>query len=464
MRNVITKKINFNLEKDFKINPENVPVITGVDYQKRINELWKLADGKYTHIIVYADREHFSNMEYLTGFDPRFEEALLILSQDAKPMLIVGLEGLGYCKKINFDINVELFTTFGLAGQPRKLGKRLPQLLAEAGINEKSKVGLAGWKCYIADDFEEYNKIFDVPHYIVACIEKLSKSVYNCADLFTSNEYGIRHNLDAKEIILAEIASTKISRSTYNAIKSLEEGMNEVEASKLLQFDGEALCTHPSMSFGMPNVSYGLQSPLYHKKLVSGETTSVGMAYRRSNCHRLNLFVKDESEMPEGSMDYFFIPYFISVVKWYEAMKIGVTGGEIYDTAMEPLGSYEKFGVVLNPGHLIHTDEWSNAPFYKNSKVQIRSGMLIQCDYTVSWQNPVLLAHIEDGIAIADASLRAEIEKLAPATMRRINARRKLMTETLGIKISEEVLPLSDIQGMMFIYGKDTSVVLAVEV
>jgi hypothetical protein len=32
--------------------------------------------------MVYADREHFANMAYLTGFDPRFEEALLILTQD----------------------------------------------------------------------------------------------------------------------------------------------------------------------------------------------------------------------------------------------------------------------------------------------------------------------------------------------------------------------------------------------
>ncbi|HZS93019.1 MAG TPA: hypothetical protein VFE42_36710 [Chloroflexota bacterium] len=36
------------------------------------------AEG-YDALLVYVDREHFANLAYLTGFDPRFEEALLIL-------------------------------------------------------------------------------------------------------------------------------------------------------------------------------------------------------------------------------------------------------------------------------------------------------------------------------------------------------------------------------------------------
>ena len=29
--------------------------------------------------VIYADREHFANLAYLTGFEPRFEEALAII-------------------------------------------------------------------------------------------------------------------------------------------------------------------------------------------------------------------------------------------------------------------------------------------------------------------------------------------------------------------------------------------------
>ena len=45
-----------------------------------------------THLVVYGDREHFANLAYLTGFDPRFEEALLILSPSGKPLLLTGNE------------------------------------------------------------------------------------------------------------------------------------------------------------------------------------------------------------------------------------------------------------------------------------------------------------------------------------------------------------------------------------
>jgi hypothetical protein len=44
-------------------------------------------------LVVYADREHFANMSYLTGYDPRFEESLLIMVPGRAPVLLVGNEG-----------------------------------------------------------------------------------------------------------------------------------------------------------------------------------------------------------------------------------------------------------------------------------------------------------------------------------------------------------------------------------
>jgi len=51
---------------------------------------------KLTHLVVYGDREHFANLAWLTGFDPRFEEALLIISRRRNPLLVVGNECKGY--------------------------------------------------------------------------------------------------------------------------------------------------------------------------------------------------------------------------------------------------------------------------------------------------------------------------------------------------------------------------------
>ena len=52
--------------------------------------------SRLTHLVVYGDREHFANLAYLTGFDPRFEEALLVLPSEGAPLLIVGNECEGY--------------------------------------------------------------------------------------------------------------------------------------------------------------------------------------------------------------------------------------------------------------------------------------------------------------------------------------------------------------------------------
>ena len=58
-------------------NPGSMPVIPDPIYQDRME---RSAQGRrgagYDRIVVYADREHSANLSYLTGFDPRFEEAL----------------------------------------------------------------------------------------------------------------------------------------------------------------------------------------------------------------------------------------------------------------------------------------------------------------------------------------------------------------------------------------------------
>jgi len=43
-------------------------------------------------VAVYADREHFANIAFLSGFEPRFEEALLLLGPDRRHVLMVGNE------------------------------------------------------------------------------------------------------------------------------------------------------------------------------------------------------------------------------------------------------------------------------------------------------------------------------------------------------------------------------------
>ena len=63
------------------------------EYTERIASLRQhMEERKLTHAVIYGDREHFANLMYLTGFDPRFEESLLIVGASGKPLIVVGNE------------------------------------------------------------------------------------------------------------------------------------------------------------------------------------------------------------------------------------------------------------------------------------------------------------------------------------------------------------------------------------
>jgi hypothetical protein len=73
---------------------------------------------------------------FLTGYDPRFEEALLILSLEQRPALVVGNEGLDYSAIIPFNLQKVLFQSFSLVGQPRGKSKSLKEIYQSAGIQK----------------------------------------------------------------------------------------------------------------------------------------------------------------------------------------------------------------------------------------------------------------------------------------------------------------------------------------
>jgi hypothetical protein len=56
---------------------------------------------------------------------------------------------------------------------------------------------------------------------------------------------------------------------------------------------------------------------------------------------------------------------------------------------------------------------------------------------------------MEDGYAIADQDLRAEIRARFPDCFARCAARRDFMANRLGITLPEEVLPLSNLGGIV---------------
>jgi hypothetical protein len=136
--------------------------------------------------------------------------------------------------------------------------------------------------------------------------------------------------------------------------------------------------------------------------------------------------------------------------EWFSMLRIGASGGAI-DARMRELLPFDLFHVKLNPGHLIHLDEWMSSPFYPGSAIALHSGIAIQSDVIPS--HPVFVStRMEDTFVLADQELRGALQKDFPECLARCAARRQFMRQTLGFQISDELLPLTNLPGIVSPY------------
>ncbi len=68
--------------------PHDAPRIPAATYEKRCRDAY--ARARCDWLVVYADREHLANIAFLSSYDPRFEEALLMLGPRDQRVLVVG--------------------------------------------------------------------------------------------------------------------------------------------------------------------------------------------------------------------------------------------------------------------------------------------------------------------------------------------------------------------------------------
>lgn len=442
------------MNEEIPLRYDNAPVITKEDYEKRIGELLRVA-SQYSHLLIYADKEHFSNLEYITGYDPRYEECMMLLKRGSLPWLIVGNEGMGQSQCITIAHEKVLFQSLSPMGQGRGTSKKLTEIFKDYGMDESAKVGVLGWKGFSELETDDPKHMFEVPAYIIEALRKNGCDMENANGIMMDNYSGLRTVHDVKTLILSEIASTKASRKTWDFVSGLREGMTEIEASQLFNIDGEPCPTYPNICF----YGKGILSPDYHRVLRMGSPIAFGMGYRYAQIHRVGLYAKSFADLEEkyrDCMETLFATYFEAVAVWFESLGIGVAGGEVWSKVKEVIGSYEEFGIALNPGHLIHTEEWINSPFVEGGTAVLKSGMLIQCDFTA---RPAfcmgLGVHTEDGLILADQRTREELRRLAPDSYERMMNRQKFMREVLGIRLRDEVLPTSDICGMLHPFYAD---------
>jgi hypothetical protein len=266
--------------------------------------------------------------------------------------------------------------------------------------------------------------------------------VLNATDLFMHPGYGLRASCSAYDVASFEYTSYKASEAMRRVHFALRLGMTDHELLSHAGYDGTPLACHMMLKTG-PN-RIGLASPS-GDRLERGQPWVANISYWGSNTCRAGWVAESPRDLPEKAQDYvsaFAGPYFEAMVAWFDLLRIGRTGGALEAMIQERL-PFDKFGIFLNSGHLIHLDEWLSSPVYPGSEIPIQSGMVFQSDVIPS--SPVYFStRAEDGYAIADAALREEIRRKYPDCHRRCQERRRFLERTLNVPLPDEVLPLSN--------------------
>ena len=141
--------------------PAEEPLLPASIYGDRLEQLRARMEVRgYDQLVVWADREHSANIAFLTGFDPRFEDAVLVVTPTGDPAVLVGNENFATAEAAPLPVRCVRFQDLSLPGQPRDASLPLATILSAEGVGPASHVGVVGWKTY------GNRQMLDVPSYL----------------------------------------------------------------------------------------------------------------------------------------------------------------------------------------------------------------------------------------------------------------------------------------------------------
>lgn len=435
--------------------PDERPAISRAEYEERARQLLAAADVDW--VVIYGDREHYANLTWLSGFDPRFEESLLLLGPGERRILVVGNEDVGYAPVAGLPIDVVLYQPFSLMAQPREKKLRLAGLLRNAGIDRGTRVGVVGWK-YFAPAEEDAQ---DLPPFVPAFVAETLRRVCGAAPidvtaLLMHPVDGLRARNSAAQIAAFEWAAGRASAAVLRVVRATEPGRTELESMGAMGYQGEPMVCHPVFVSGSDRLN-GLRSP-DARRIAAGDAAMVAVGYWGGLSCRAGLVT--------GSQDDTFFttlvrPYYTAIATWYATVGIGVSGDDVYQ-AVAPVLARDGLRPFLNPGHLTSYEEWLHSPIEQGSDLRLASGMALQCDIIPIPVPDGRAINCEDTIVLADDGLRQELARVYPEVWQRIEARRAFMRDGLGLQPRPEVLPLSTMPAYLPPYWLDDTLVCTV--
>ena len=122
--------------------PTVEPLLPPSIFAERVERLRARMDERgYDQLVVWADREHSANVAYLTGFDPRFEEAVLVVGAEvATRPCWWATSASASAEAAPLPLRCLRFQDLSLPAQPRDTSLPLAEILGAEGIT----VGTAG--------------------------------------------------------------------------------------------------------------------------------------------------------------------------------------------------------------------------------------------------------------------------------------------------------------------------------
>jgi hypothetical protein len=422
---------------------EELPEVSAAELEARLAALERAVDADW--IVVYGDREHAASLIFLTNLDPRFEEALLVVGRGSRT-LILGQEDVGYAPIVPIAVDVLCCPTFSLMGIDRSGGPTLERALRDLGIGAGDRIAVIGWKALERGEWDGRLEAIFAPAFFVDTLRAIAGEpgeVVDATRVLTSPRSGLRTFASADQIAVFEWGASRCSAWVHAILDAARPGVSEREAFRAAPWAGEPLSFHPVLASG-PDVAVGLRSPST-RRLQLGDAAVAAIGLWGGNCARGGLIaasVDDLTRASDGYLERLAIPYWRAMATWYETLALGVPGGEVFATITELLAG-ESFASSLNPGHLIHYEEWLDSPIRAGSEDPIASGMVMQSDIIPTGIRTGWTINCEDTVAVADDALRAQLAARHPGLWARITARQSYIRTRLGVSLRDELLPLS---------------------